>query len=167
MTVMAKSLGCGPMLAFILIGLILLMVGSNEAVGYHFRHCGTMDIIDCFMGNQEDDEEPDEGEVVATGSYEYKGYPITVTANIPLAGGAVSGTVSGTCEGQLKGTYNGQPNGAFTGNLTGACSPFFINIPASAEFTGSVNKTGKTAPIMFTGRGGGISHQGSMTLTYP
>jgi hypothetical protein len=154
------------MAAFILVALILFLVGSNEAIGYYFSHCEDDNLIDCFLSHQEDDE-PEEGEVAAVGTYSYKDYPVTITMVIPLGGGQVTGTVSGTCEGHVKGTYNGQPNGSISGMLTGACSPFFVNIPASAEFNGTVNKTGKTVPISFTGRGGGITHQGSMTLTYP
>ncbi len=160
---MPKSLGCGAMLAVMLIALILLMVGSNEAIGYYLSHCQEADMFDCMLG-QVEDPKPDEGDAVATGTYSYKDYPVTITMNIPLAGGAVDGTVSGTCEGQVKGNYSG---GSISGTLSGACSPFFVNIPASGDFNGTVNKGGKTVPITFTGRGGGFSHQGSMTLTYP
>lgn len=154
------------MAAFILIVFILLLIGSNEAVGYYFSHCDRADIIDCFLGTMEEEEEP-EGSVTATGVYTYKGYEVTITANIPLSGGNVTGTVSGTCEGAVKGTFSGQDNGTISGIMTGVCAPFFINIPASANFNGTVNKTGKTVPFSFTGKGGGISHEGSMTLSYP
>lgn len=160
-----KKPGCGPLAAFILIVLILLLVGSNEAVGYYFSHCDQDDAFDCLMDSLE--EEPEEGSVAATGVYEWKGYEVTITANIPLAGGAVTGVVSGTCEGKVNGTYNGQPGGAISGKMTGACAPFFVNIPASADFSGTVNKSAKTVPFGFTGRGGGLTHEGSMTLTYP
>lgn len=66
----------------------------------------------------------------------------------------------------MNGTYNGRPNGAISGKMTGVCSPFFVNIPASADFSGTVNKTGKTVPITFTGRGGGFSHNGATALSY-
>jgi len=154
------------MAAFILILLILVVLGSNEAVGYYFSRCDDEDFFHCLMESLEEEEEPAEGEVVATGVYDYKGYSVTITANIPLGGGAVTGTISGTCEGMVKGTFNGQQNGAISGTMTGACSPFFVNIPASAEFTGTVNKTSKTVPFSFTGKGGGLTHQGSMPLTY-
>lgn len=153
-------------MAFLLILLILLMVGSNEALGYYYTHCKDRELLECLMSGVEEDE-PGEGDVVATGVYEYKGNSVTVTMNIPLTGGAVTGTVSGTCEGNFKGTYNGQPNGAISASMAGVCAPFFVNIPASAEFIGSVNKTGKTVPVTFAGRGGGITHEGAMTLTYP
>lgn len=152
------------MAAFIVIMVILLLIGSNEAAGYYFSHCREVELFDCLMGNL---EEPEPEGVVATGVYEYKGYTVNITANIPLGGGAVTGTISGTCEGIVRGNYNGQPNGAITGTMSGACSPFFVNIPASATFTGTVNKTGKTVPFNFVGRGGGITHEGFTVLAYP
>lgn len=151
------------MMAFMLILLILLMVGSNEALGYYYTHCKDRELLECLMSGMEEDE-PEEGDVVATGVYEYKGNSVMVTMNIPLAGGDVTGVVSGTCDGKFKGAYGG---GAIRGSMTGVCAPFFVNIPASADFNGSVNKAGKTVPLSFTGRGGGITHEGTMTLTYP
>lgn len=153
------------MAAFILIVLILLLVGSNEAVGYYFSRCQNIEILECLFGGL-DEPEP-EGSAVTTGTYEYKGYTVNITTNIPLDGGSVTGSVSGTCEGQVTGTYDGRNNGVISGKMMGACSPFFINVPASADFSGSVNKSGKTVPFHFTGNGAGITHEGSMTLTYP
>ncbi len=156
------------MAAFLLILLVLVALGTNEAVGFYYTHCEDRELFDCLMNQVEEDEaEEDEKTVTATGVYAYKGNSVTVTMNIPLTGGAVTGSVSGTCEGSFKGTYNGQPNGAISASMAGVCAPFFVNIPASAEFIGSVNKTGKTVPVTFNGRGGGIKHEGAMTLTYP
>jgi hypothetical protein len=151
--------------------LIIVCFGANEGVGFYYGQCDEDDsnFLSCLideLANEDGEDEPAEGTVAATGTYEYKGYDVTITANIPLKGGAVTGTVSGTCEGQVKGTYNGQQGGAFTGKLSGVCAPFFVNIPAGADFSGSVNKTGKTAPISFNGGGGGFKHEGSMTLSY-
>ncbi len=162
MTHMAKK-GCGAAAAFMLVLLALLMVGSNEALGYYYSHCKGEDILDCLFRGL---EEPEPKGVVATGVYSFKGYDVTVTMNIPLEGGGVTGTVSGACDGSLQGTFSGQENGAISGTMAGACSPFFVNIPASAEYSGSVNKGGKTVPISFSGRGGGLSKNGSLTLTY-
>lgn len=158
------AIGCGLLIAIMLVLLILVLVGSNAAIGYYFQHCEGEDPFDCFF-NKLEEPEP-EGAVAATGVYTYKGYSVTVTANIPLEGGAATGSVSGTCDGTLKGTFDGQNNGAFSGTLRGTCSPFFVNIPAGATFSGTVNKDSKTAPINFTGSGAGITHQGSMTLSY-
>ncbi len=145
-----------------LIVLILLTLGSNEALGYYFSRCNDEDLLACLMQSLEEPEE-EEGSVVATGVYTYKDFSANVSIKIPLAGGDVSGVVSGTCDGQVTGTYAG---GAITGSMALACSPFFVNIPASAEFSGTVNKAGKTVPVNFNGQGGGFTHAGSMTLTY-
>ena len=162
---MAGKVGCGTLIAFLLVLFALVAVGSNKAVGYYFSHCDGLDLFDCLLGAL-DEPEPEPDGVVATGAYAYKGYSVTITMNIPLEGGAVTGSVSDTCDGTVKGTYNGQQNGVISGTLSGACSPFFVNIPAGAEFTGVVNKSSKTVPISFTGHGGGITHKGSMSLSY-
>jgi hypothetical protein len=113
-------MGCGPLIAFVIILLIVVALGSNEAIGYYLGHCGGEDILECLL-NRVEDPEP-EGAVTATGSYTYKDFIVTVTAIIPLEGGAVTGSVSGTCEGKVKGTFVGQNNGVISGALTGACT---------------------------------------------
>jgi len=163
-------MGCAPILAIVVIIIALLTFGANEGAGFYFENCmmEEEDMMDCLIEAFEDEEEePKEGSVVATGEYSYKDYSITVVANIPLKGGNVTGTVSGSCSGQVKGTYDGQNSGVISGKLMGSCDPFFIKIPASAEYNGTVNKTARTVPIGFTGKGAGITHQGSMTLTWP
>lgn len=156
-------MGCGPLAAFMIVVLILLMLGSNQAVGYYYGHCQNTDIFDCLFNRL---EEPEAEGVVATGSYEYKGNIVNVSATIPLDGGAVTGTVSGACDGTVKATFSGQNNGVISGTMMGTCAPFFVNIPASAEFSGTVNKSSKTVPFSFTGRGGGLTHEGSMSLRW-
>lgn len=152
-------------MGFLLVFLILALLGSNEAMGYYFSHCQDIEILQCLMGGFDDEPEP-EGTVVATGTYTYKGNDVHITANIPLGGGSVTGTVSGTCDGTVKATFSGQDNGVISGTMKGVCSPFFVNIPASADFSGSVNKTSKTVPFHFDGKSAGFSHSDSMTLTY-
>lgn len=159
------AVGCGALIAIALILLILFLIGSNAALGYYFKHCQEEDFFDCLLNKIEEEPKP-EGTVAATGTYSYKDYSSTVIANIPLEGGEVTGTISGTCEGKLKGNYDGQSNGVISGKMAGACSPFFVNIPASAEFSGTVNKDRKIVPIQVKGRGAGITRDGSMTLTY-
>lgn len=161
-----RKLGCGPLAVILLILIFILGFGFNEGVERYFVHCGDgeEDLMDCIFDAT--DEEPQEGAVAATGVYTYKDYSVTITMNIPLAGGNVTGSLSGTCEGSVKGTYNGKQGGVITGKMTGVCAPFFVNIPASADFTGTVNKTSKKVPINFTGRGGGFTHEGATTLSY-
>lgn len=160
----AGKIGCGTIIAFVLVAFILLAIGSNAALGYYFSRCNDLDIFECFL-NQAEDEKP-AGTVVATGVYSYDKYSVTLKANIPLEGGAVTGIVSGTCEGMLKGTFNGQNNGQLSGTIAASCSPFFVNIPASATFSGVVNKDNKTVPINFVGEGAGMKREGSMSLAY-
>jgi hypothetical protein len=158
------KLGCAGILIVVL---VIAVFGGNEMFGFYLENCqGEDDVFDCVLAAASEEEEEPEGAVTATGTYTYKDFDVTVTANIPLEGGAVTGTVSGTCAGKVKGTFSGQDGGAISGTLSGACSPFIVNIPAGADFSGVVNKGSKTVPIGFTGRGAGITHQGSMSLTY-
>ena len=142
------GLGCGTFMAFVLVLLILVAIGSNEAVGYYLKHCSGENLFDCLLDRVEEPEP--QGAVTATGTYSYKDYSVVVTMNIPLEGGSVTGSMSGTCD----------------GSVTGACSPFFVNIPASADYSGIVNKDSKTVPVSFTGRGAGLTHKDSMSLSY-
>ncbi len=164
---MKKKLGCGPLVAIVLIAFIFLVVGGNEAAGIYFSHCNSQDDFDCLWEELEkpEGEEEEEGTVTAVGSYTYKDYTVAVTMHIPLGGGAVTGSVADTCEGRVNGNYNSQ-TGVISGSMAGACSPFFVNVPANAPFNGSVNKTTKTVQYDFQGSGGGFKHEGTMTLKY-
>lgn len=150
------------MAAFLLVLLALVMVGANESVGYYYTHCRDVELFDCLMGQVEEEAE-EENTVTATGVYEHKGYPVAISMTFPLAGGSVSGVVSDTCDGKVSGNFSG---GAISGSMAGVCSPFFVNIPSSATYSGTVNKSAKTVSITFNGTGGGFSHQGSMTLAW-
>lgn len=161
-----EGIGCGPLLAIIMVIMIVIAIGTNEMIGAFFSRCdGDDNFFECILSELEE-EEP-EGNVTATGVYNYDDYSINVTAHIPLEGGAVTGFITGSCEGKVRGTFNGQNGGAISGMLTGACSVWGVNAPASATFNGTVNKTSKTVPFGFNGEGMGIKHEGSMTLTYP
>ena len=160
------------MAGIVIVLVVLLALGGNEAVGVYMSECASDDdasMMDCLMSMMADDEEEKapEGTVTATGVYTFKDYDVNVTAHIPLGGGAVTGTVSGACDGKVTGSYDGKQNGVMAGKLTGSCDPFFVKIPASADYSGTVNKTGKSVPFSFNGRGAGITHQSSMTLTFP
>lgn len=163
-TAKSGKMGCGTLIVIIVVLVVLGGMGINQALGYYYKHCSDQDVFECLM-NKVKEPEP-EGAVTATGTYSFKDYSVVVIAHIPLKGGGVTGAITGTCEGALKGTFSGENNGAFSGKITGACSPFFVNIPASANFSGTVNKDSKTAPIGFTGRGAGLTHEGSMSLSY-
>lgn len=160
-----KGVGCGALIAFIIITLILVSLGANEGVKYYFKHCEDLEEpFECLLNNLEEPEP--QGAVTAIGTYSYKDYSVVLTMKIPLDGGGVTGSISGACDGAVKGNFDGQSNGAISGKISGVCSPFFVNIPASADFSGVVNKDSKVVPISFTGRGAGLTHKDSMSLAY-
>lgn len=156
------KMGCGFL---ILLAIFVLIFGGNEVLGEYLENCSIEEnVFECLSQMTEEEPKP-EGTVTATGTYTYNDYSVDVTANIPLEGGAVTGSISGTCSGKVKGNYNNQ-TGVISGAMSGACSPFIVNVPASAEYAGTVNKSAKTVPISFTGKGAGITHEGSMSLSY-
>lgn len=162
-----KASGCGPMTFLIILFIIGAVVfGGNAAFGFYLSECGDLDLFECAQEIAAEEEEASEDAVTATGPYSYKDYSITMTANIPLEGGEVTGTISGDCSGKVTGSYDGANGGSISGNLNGTCNPFIVNIPASATFSGIVNKDSKTVPISFEGSGGGFSHNDSMSLAY-
>ncbi len=161
-----KASGCGPMMFFIILVVIIAFIfGINFGFGSYSANCGDMPLFDCIADIMEEEEEAT-NVVTATGPYSYKDYSITMTAQIPLEGGEVTGSVTGDCSGKVTGTFNGENGGSITGKLAGACNVFFVNVPASATFSGVVNKDSKTVPINFQGSGGGFSHNDSMSLAY-
>lgn len=161
-----KSLGCGPIIIFCILVVFMVGFGGNMAYGHYMSECEDADdIMACMMDWSE--EPVPEGSVTATGPYTYEGHTVLFTLHIPLGGGAVTGNVSGACDGTVKnGTYTGQDNGVISGNISGTCDPFVVKIPATASFTGTVNKAAKSVPISFTGKGAGFTHQGSMSLSF-
>lgn len=161
-----KKVGCGPAIIFGIILAFLIGAGSNEAYGHYLSECGDADdILSCMLDWSE--ETVPEGTVAATGVYTYKDYSATLTLHIPLEGGTVTGDISGVCDGRVTGgSFSGQDNGVISGSLSGSCDPFFVNIPASGSFSGTVNKENKVVPLTVTGTGGGISKTDSMSLSY-
>ena len=161
-----KKVGCGPAIIFGIILVLLIGAGSNEAMGHYYEECGdSEDIIGCMLDWSE--EEVPEGAAAATGAYTYQDYTVNLMLHIPLEGGKVTGTIEGACDGVVKNaTFTGQDNGAISGDISGSCDPFFVKVPASAKFSGVVNKDKKVVPISFNGQGAGFSHNGSMSLSY-
>lgn len=159
--------GLGILFFFILLIFLIIMFD----MGYIFlsKECMDTSPIECALNilTGEDEAPPEEGSVTATGviSREYKGEnrSVTVSLNIPLEGGAVTGSFTGDCDGNITGTYAGGESGAISGKGSGSCA--FI-IPASGSFSGVVNKSAKTVPVSGTGSAAGISGEGSLTLTY-
>lgn len=163
----AKSGGIGCFGTFLIGVLVFLALGfgANAGIGFYLEECPDEDIIECIMSLGEEEPEP-EGAVAAVGTYSFKDYSVIMTANIPLEGGDVTGSLTGACDGRVKGSFDGKNNGVISGKITGTCDPFFVKIPASADFSGTVNKDSKSVPISFEGRAPGMTHEGSMSLSY-
>ncbi len=161
-------------ITLILIFLIILSLifGFNFGYIYYLEECGDLPVKTCLTDSgQEANDRLDDSEeeiipVVATGSASYKGYSANISLYFPLDGGSVTGSVEGDCSGTLNGVYSGENNGAISGKIFGSCSPFFVPIPAKAEFSGSVNQESKTVLITVSGSAAGFSASEPVTLTY-
>ena len=169
LTKMFSQRGMSPLgLLFLVIVIILILLILDQAYILEQR-CQNQDLFECALGivSPSDQKEQPQGTVTATGtaSGEFGGqqHSVTFTMNIPLEGGAVSGSFSGDCDGSIKGSFSGGNGGAISGTGKGSCAWVF---PASGSFSGSVNTTSKTVPVSGTGSAAGQSGSGSLTLTY-
>lgn len=104
--------------------------------------------------------------VSATGSFQKDKYSVSITMNFPEEGGGVTGSFSGDCSGNIQGVYEGKESGKIMGKAVGSCDPFFVPVPASAEFEGMVNSDTKIVLINGTGSAMGFSGSGNVTLSY-
>lgn len=104
--------------------------------------------------------------VTALGTFSKGKYNVKVVLNFNLEGGVVSGEFSGDCSGSISGNYNGQDNGVISGKAVGSCDPFFVPVPASASFSGTVNRQQKNISITGTGTAVGVSGSGTLVLTF-
>lgn len=101
--------------------------------------------------------------VIAHGTFTKGDYSVNLTLNFNLEGGPVSGQFSGDCKGNISGSYD---NGVINGKAVGSCNPFLVPIPASANFSGTVNQEQKIIPINGSGSAAGFSGSGSLTLSF-
>jgi hypothetical protein len=169
--VKAKATGMGCFTLFLLIAVLIVAVlfGVVEGLSFYSSHCAGESLADCIL-NKTDTMELTPTEkasmVTAKGTYSYKSYSVEVTAHIPLSGGPIVGVVTGTCDGKMTGTFAGEDDGHINGAMTGACSPFIVPIPASATYEGFIDEKAKIVHMYFTGKGGGLTRQDSMTLSY-
>ncbi|NMC36036.1 hypothetical protein GYA49_03240 [Candidatus Beckwithbacteria bacterium] len=157
--------GIAPVLIIILI--LVLLVGADFTYAGILSKCGDQAINECLGLSETQEQVEPEGEVVvATGSFAYKKYSVSISMNIPLEGGVVIGNFSGDCDGQISGSYKGGDGGTISGNVTGSCAPLLVPIPAKGTFTGVVWQEQKTVPLTATGGAAGFSGSGSLTLSY-
>lgn len=104
--------------------------------------------------------------ITARGTINKNKYSANITLHFFEEGGAVTGEFDGTCEGNISGYYDGGDGGTISGTAAGSCNPFFVPVPASGTFSGTVNMQNKTVPIIGTGSAAGFSGSGSFTLTF-
>jgi hypothetical protein len=104
--------------------------------------------------------------IIAHGTFNKDKYNVNLVLNFNLEGGVVSGEFSGDCSGNITGNYDGKDKGVITGKAVGSCSPLFIPIPASANFSGTVSHQQKNISISGTGSAAGFSGNGSLVLTF-
>lgn len=104
--------------------------------------------------------------VTARGTFSKGKYNVNVVLNFNLEGGVVSGEFSGDCSGNISGNYDGKDNSVISGKAVGSCDPFLVPVPASANFSGTVNQQQKNISITGTGTAIGVSGSGSLILTF-
>ncbi len=104
--------------------------------------------------------------ITARGSFSKDAYSVNITLYFVSEGGSVSGDFSGDCSGVITGYYDGKDGGVISGNAYGSCDPLFVPIPASAEFSGVVQKSQKAIPVTGKGSAMGVSGEGSLTFTF-
>lgn len=160
----------GMMFLFLML-VLLALLGIDYGYIFYSKNCSDISVGQCVKEQinppfKEITPTPVKTPITATGSFSVKKYNVQISATFPPDGGAVYGTFSGTCEGNITGTYAGGEGGTISGKAVGSCTPLLIALPASAEFSGTVNQVQKSIPITGTGSTAGISGTGSLTLTY-
>lgn len=160
--------GKGCLWAIVMLAVLALMIFMGDmAYIYLGEECMGMDPLTCashIASMENEDEAPAEGTVTAVGSAGDDKGSLTFSLTIPLEGGAVTGSFEGDCDGTLKASFAGGNGGAITGGKgMGKCA--FV-LPASGNFTGTVNTATKT--VVITGKGSipGGSKEGSVTLKW-
>ncbi len=154
---------------FLILLILILFLGGiiGADLGYisYTTRCGDTPIGECLQATPTPTPDP-EMTVTAVGNFSKKSYNVTITMNIPLEGGVVAGNFDGDCAGTINGNFDGNDKGTISGKAYGSCNPFGLPVPASATFTGTVNKQGKLVPITGQGSAAGFSGSGSLTLTF-
>jgi len=98
-------------------------------------------------------------QALGTGKIFMEGQTTDFSVNIPLNGGAISGSASGFCVGSISGAFDSATNFVH-GELSGTCS----GIESTGSFTGEIILSTKEGSGTFQGTGGGISKSGNWIL---
>lgn len=86
----------------------------------------------------------------AARSISSQGHTIYISVNIPKDGGNVTGKITGDCTGDVTGHYDGKDEGTISGSAKVGCKYFFMRLPGTATFDGTVNKSDSTAELYTT-----------------
>jgi len=109
---------------------------------------------------------PSTSTYTASKTFSYQGYSITMNINVPKNGGKVTGSISGDCTGSIYGTYDGQDNGMVRGHADGTCQAFFLQIPGTVNFHGTVDKVNKTADLTVAVKVKSIEKSQNITFSF-
>jgi hypothetical protein len=143
--------------------IVLIIIGAGIGVDFaYIAYTEKQNVSPIPTNSPEQMKTP----ITAQGTFSKDKYNVVVTLNFNLEGGPVSGKFSGDCSGTISGNYDGQDNSVITGKAVGSCDPFFVPVPASANFSGTVNHQQKNIPVTGTGTAVGVSGSGSMVLTF-
>lgn len=85
-------------------------------------------------------------------NFSYEGHNITISLSIPQNGGSVTGNISGDCNGNISGRFDGNNNGNINGEAKSTCQLYFMQIPATATFNGTINKVEKIMQLQVDGQ---------------
>ena len=96
---------------------------------------------------------------IGTGKIYMEGQTTNFSINIPVKGGAISGTANGFCNGSISGAFDSSTNFVH-GELSGVCG----GINSSGSFTGEITLSSSSGAGTFSGTGSGISKSGNWVL---
>lgn len=99
-------------------------------------------------------------------SLSYQGYSVNMSAAIPENGGDITGNISGSCTGTITGHYEGTDNGTINGQSNVNCKVSFIQVPGTVTFSGTVNKTTKSAQLLLVFHVGAISKSQNIVVNF-
>lgn len=161
--------GFASIITILIILFLIIGIGIGADLAYieYLVRCGDTPVKQCLNENKEEEIiEENEEVVTATGAINAEQGSVSLTMNIPLGGGAVTGQFSGKCNGNITANFAGGDNGAISGTAHGSCSTDLLPVPVSATFNGTVNKEGKIVPVNGTASVLGFSGSKSVTLSY-
>ena len=97
-------------------------------------------------------------------SVTYEGYSANIFFSIPKNGGPVSGNITGDCRGKISGEYDGKDNGIISGQADATCGVLIVQIPGTATFNGTINKSQHLAHLQINAKVSSFEKTQTVTL---